>query len=220
MPLEPARFGMSFVCYIPHPLLTLSSRIDLRPALTANETPTSPTTDEATFSPPLERGTRRQSAIWDILNPNRMEEASAQERIAALRHVREQRSPGEELEARRRRRLTLRLQDVFHIRTRALDRNASSSEMSMTAAAGATPATAVSVERIPESQQESTAVTPTASVANMGSGGQLDPVGETTTEQDRIGSAEPITTVAEDTTPDATKPAPTNGKERETSSTS
>jgi hypothetical protein len=210
-----------FACCILCFLLMASSRIDLRPALTANETPASPAANETTFPPPLDRQTRRQSAIWDILNPNRMEEASAQERIAALRHVREQRTPSEELEARRRRRLTLRLQDVFHIRTRALDRNAPSSEMSMTsAAAGAAPAAAVSAERVPESQQESTAGTPTASIANLGSGGQLDTVGEVTAEPDRIGSAIPMATVAEDTTPEPTKTASSNGKERETSSTS
>jgi hypothetical protein len=163
---------------------------------------------------------RRQSGIWDILNPNRMEEATPQERIAALRRVREQRSPGEELEARRRRRLTLRLQDVFHIRTRALDRNASSSEMSMTGAVGAPPAAAVSVERIPESQQESSVGTPTASQANLSSAGQLDSVGEITTEQERIGSTGPTTTEAVVTKPEVTKTASTNGKEKETSSSS
>jgi hypothetical protein len=50
-----------------------------------------------------------------------MREATAQERLEALRRVREEQarraSPAEEAEARRRRRLTARLHDAFRIRT-------------------------------------------------------------------------------------------------------
>jgi hypothetical protein len=67
---------------------------------------------------PVRRSSRRGSSIIadirDILNPRTMREASTQERIAALRVVREH---GAEEDARRRRRLTTKLQDVFSVRT-------------------------------------------------------------------------------------------------------
>jgi len=88
--------------------------------------------DSTVFPPPLESGeaselapnnrsSRRVSGFWEILNPRRMEEASPQERIAALRRVHEQRratNASEELETRRRRRLTARLGERFGISTR------------------------------------------------------------------------------------------------------
>src|ERR1700761_3279053 len=105
-----------------------NSRIDLRPATSrSNAAEPSPAEPDATFLPPLEQSTdqvnrrasRRQSLIWDLLNPRLMRDASPQERIAALRRVREERraSQTEEAEARRLRRLTTRLHDVFSIRT-------------------------------------------------------------------------------------------------------
>ncbi|KAF2396087.1 hypothetical protein EJ06DRAFT_585351 [Trichodelitschia bisporula] len=93
-------------------------RIDLRPS--------SPTSSPTALPPPLDdvehnSRTRRLSGLLDnILNPRHMQEASPAERIAALRTLREQRrgTPEQEAEARRRRRLTIRLQDTFRIRTR------------------------------------------------------------------------------------------------------
>lgn len=61
------------------------------------------------------------SGFWEVLNPRRMEHATPEERIEALRRVREQRGSNatEELETRRRRRLTARLGETFGVRTRA-----------------------------------------------------------------------------------------------------
>jgi hypothetical protein len=115
------------------------SRIDLRP--TTSRTSDNLSVSEAassrrpSFAPPLDsehsdsttaagpaasRASRRFSAFLDTLNPRRMEHASPQERIAALRQLREARraAPEEEMETRRRRRLTARLHDTFHVRTR------------------------------------------------------------------------------------------------------
>jgi hypothetical protein len=68
------------------------------------------------------RSSRRLSGFWDILNPGRMQEASPQERVAALRRVQEQGSgsnSSEDPENRRRRRLSTRLGERFGISTRA-----------------------------------------------------------------------------------------------------
>jgi hypothetical protein len=108
-------------------------RVDLRPT-PHPEDPSSATEPHNTsvssgdLPPPIEvadlhhpgrRTSRRGSAFFisdirDILNPRAMRDASAQERIAALRSVRDR---GTEEDARRRRRLTGRLQDVFSVRT-------------------------------------------------------------------------------------------------------
>ncbi|KAF2672607.1 hypothetical protein BT63DRAFT_450633 [Microthyrium microscopicum] len=102
-------------------------RIDLRPESEQARDPVNRTATEADiFPPPIDpveaanrRSSRRQSMMWDLINPSRMRDATPQERIEALRRVREQRrtSPTEEADARRRRRLTARLHDVFSIRT-------------------------------------------------------------------------------------------------------
>ncbi|KAF2432819.1 hypothetical protein EJ08DRAFT_658813 [Tothia fuscella] len=103
-------------------------RIDLRPDAAQN--PESPTTDSNTLPPPLEggelatdrRASRRFSGFLDVLNPRRMAQASPEERLEALRNVQQQRAagsnPAEEMETRRRRRLTARLGETFGIRTR------------------------------------------------------------------------------------------------------
>jgi hypothetical protein len=69
--------------------------------------------------PAARRMSRRQSLVMGLLNPRAMRDATTQQRIAALRQVRQERqaTPAEDAEARSRRRLTLRLQDVFSIRT-------------------------------------------------------------------------------------------------------
>ena len=113
-----------------------ASRIDLRPTTSNSATADVPATTASGSSiqlpPPLEgddpapaaarRSSRRHSIpIWDLLNPRAMREATEQERLQALRLVREEQrartSPAEEAEARRRRRLTARLHDVFRIHT-------------------------------------------------------------------------------------------------------
>jgi hypothetical protein len=112
-------------------LLTKHSRIDLRPAdaveAAAGSRRNSTSSRELELPPPIEapsdmpangrRASRRMSLmhdIRDVLNPRAMRDASAQERIAALRSVRVQ---GDDDDVRRRRRLTARLQDVFSVRT-------------------------------------------------------------------------------------------------------
>jgi hypothetical protein len=189
-------------------------RIDLRPAATRDET------SEPQFPPPLDpdvvamrRTSRRasglQSGMWDLLNPVRMADATAQERLDALRHVREYRrtTPAEEAEARRRRRLTARLQDVFHIRTKARGVSsdedipegtatvaASSSSAAPAAAAAAAPRTrtssssptAISVERIPESE-ESVVLSPVAEVSGSAVGREpVSPVSPTETPTEKV----------------------------------
>ena len=115
--------------------LTFPSRIDLRPP-GERDADARPSAD-GTLPPPLDaegaeasglavphnqRASRRLSGfITDILNPSRMQSASREERIAALRRLREHRnqSVAEEAETRRRRRLTARLGETFGVRTRA-----------------------------------------------------------------------------------------------------
>jgi hypothetical protein len=148
-------------------MLTPLSRVDLRPAPTrANTAETgAPTADG--LPPPLEESTdptarrmsRRQSIMVSLLNPRVMSNATAQERLAALRQVRQQRNaaPAEEMEARRRRRLTIRLQDVFSIRTTRNRPNsiAEASPTSPTSPISPLPHT-TSVEAIPEAQEPET----------------------------------------------------------------
>jgi len=91
-----------------------------------------------------------------------MRDASAQERIAALRRVREERrlSNAEETEARRRRRLTARFHDVFHIRTTgtATSQPEGIPETNSTGVVCATDGFGLSpIERIPEIPSSDTA---------------------------------------------------------------
>jgi len=115
-------------------------RIDLRP-ITSDDASIEDAERTGSFAPPLappssspstdnihdqsfealQRASRRVSGLARaMLNPRRMENASTQERIAALRRLRErQRESGEtEQEARRRRRLTAVLSERFSVRTR------------------------------------------------------------------------------------------------------
>jgi len=90
----------------------------------------------SSFAPPLEeasddrRRSRRISAFLDALNPRRMQDAPVEERIAALRRLREARAaanPEDEAETHRRRRLTARLGSVFGVRTGPAASNAEGS---------------------------------------------------------------------------------------------
>lgn len=114
VPVRYGKFSGSDIC---DTILTGASRIDLRPEAARSET-------GSDLPPPLEdmadrRSSRRQSIIWEFLNPRLMRDATPQQRIAALRRVQEERrtTPAEEAEARRRRRMSTRLQDVFSVRT-------------------------------------------------------------------------------------------------------
>jgi hypothetical protein len=111
------------------------SRIDLRPA-DQRDNEARPSVEGA-LPPPLDaegaaasglavpqdrRASRRLSGfITDFLNPSRMQTASREERIAALRQLRAHRNQNgtDEAETRRRRRLTGRLGETLNIRTRA-----------------------------------------------------------------------------------------------------
>jgi len=102
-------------------------RVDLRPQASRSEPAENGISGAEDLPPPLSestdpsarRGSRRQSLIMSILNPRAMRDATPQQRLAALRQVRQERqsTPAEDAEARSRRRLTLRLQDVFSIHT-------------------------------------------------------------------------------------------------------
>lgn len=129
--------------------LTPSSRIDLRPkeGTDANNT-LSPNSSQ--LPPPLEpeaataenRTSRRFSGFLnEWLNPQRMEEASREQRIAALRRFTEQRrqSTTEEGESRRVRRLTARLGETFGVRTRARGASPPASSSSASASASSPP---------------------------------------------------------------------------------
>ncbi|KAE9961392.1 hypothetical protein BLS_002239 [Venturia inaequalis] len=101
-------------------------RIDLRPvtSIDAVSSPPDhlpPPLEMDGSGPPSNRASRRMSGLWEVLNPRRMAHATPEERIAALRRLREQnqRNSVEELETRRRRRLTARLGETFGVRTRA-----------------------------------------------------------------------------------------------------
>jgi hypothetical protein len=93
-----------------------------------------------------------------------MRDATPQERIIALRRVREERrsTPSEEAEARRRRRLTGRFQDVFSIRTTRDRERERSPGLGETAASSATPRGA-NVQAIPESNEPTSPTLPSAS---------------------------------------------------------
>ncbi|KAL4910355.1 hypothetical protein BDW74DRAFT_144938 [Aspergillus multicolor] len=109
-------------------------RIDLNPPKTEEETENqegearAEGQDEATTSQPVEETPthrhRLSSYLTSTLNARRMRDASVEERLAALRSVREEANRdaanGDEIEQRRRRnRLTARFRERFRIRTRA-----------------------------------------------------------------------------------------------------
>lgn len=102
------------------------SRIDLRPVTSIDSVPVPtdnlpPPLEVDGSGPPSNRASRRMSGLWEVLNPRRMAHATPEERIAALRRLREQngRNIVEDQETRRRRRLTARLGETFGVRTRA-----------------------------------------------------------------------------------------------------
>jgi hypothetical protein len=133
-----------------------------------------------------------------------MRDATPQERIAALRRVQEERrsTPTEEAEARRRRRLTARLHDVFSIHTtRDRERSPGSSqgEASHTTPRGG------SVEAIPESQAENEFLSSTTSPAE--STAQIEAMQESTPAAQESSSAVPAH-AAEAVEPQAGDPSP------------
>jgi hypothetical protein len=118
-----------------------ASRHDLRPAKTATSEPTAPTAEGTELPPPLavnegsENGveataegddasaSHSRRRISRILDSHRLRHAPPDERIAALRRLREQTQRDGELaeeveEPGRRARLSSRLRDTFRIRTR------------------------------------------------------------------------------------------------------
>lgn len=107
-----------------------SSRIDLNPAQPEGENENqegennTETQQEGTAEPAAEeahhRHRRLTSYLHGTLNARRMREATVEERLAALRSVREENrnSIENEEERQRRGRLTSRLRDRFRIRTR------------------------------------------------------------------------------------------------------
>jgi hypothetical protein len=187
------------------------SRIDLRPATTRSvvaEAGPADTEAEAdgAFLPPLDqpveqtgrRSSRRQSLIWDLLNPRLMRDASPQERIAALRRLREERraSQAEEAEARRIRRLTARLHDVFHIRTTRNRQLGLDGETS--------PHTG-SVEAIPGSQAEHES--PNEAIPQSGSG-NIETIHESQDEHENSSAAVPAPNRSTETIPEQASPSP------------
>jgi hypothetical protein len=116
-------------------LTVLTSRVDLRP--TTSRSSADGNEDADTLAPPLqpeaETSHRRRSMLRDILSLRSRPDASAEERISALRRLREQRrnlsgdvagsssenGSSENVAAQRRsRRISVRLSDVFSSRTR------------------------------------------------------------------------------------------------------
>jgi hypothetical protein len=122
-------------------LLMMLSRVDLRP-VSSHDTSTAPEADEIASTPVADASHRRRSAFRDILSLRHRPNASAEERIIALRRLREQRgNPGGDViesqpsssgtdEAtnprdRNSRRMSARLSDVFTGRSRRDRREAS-----------------------------------------------------------------------------------------------
>ena len=151
----------------------------MRPTATnSSSSPNSPTSSEqppnsrgdGDLAPPLaeldgRRASRRFSNLFGVLDRRRLAEAEPQERLAALRELREQqRAHGETAEdaaeRRRRHRLTARLQDVFSVRTTGVGNTTESSTAAPTAPAAASQAQGTSTETSP-----SGGLTPAASSA-------------------------------------------------------
>jgi hypothetical protein len=83
-----------------------------------------PTPEPATEETPTHRHRRISNYLHGTLNARRMRDASVEERLAALRSVREeanreQQDETDEQQQRRRHRLTARFRERFRIRTRA-----------------------------------------------------------------------------------------------------
>ncbi|KAF2473266.1 uncharacterized protein BDR25DRAFT_302228 [Lindgomyces ingoldianus] len=115
-------------------------RVDLRPTTSRTST-TDDDNDPELLAPPLqpeaEASNRRRSALRDILSLRSRPNASAEERISALRRLREQRrnqsredasgsmngSTDDVTAVRRSRRISTRLHDVFSVRTRRSDQD-------------------------------------------------------------------------------------------------
>lgn len=109
----------------------MSSRIDLNPSkeegqdAQETENPAEPQEPEPEAAQP--RQPRRLTGyLQSTLNARRMRDATVEERLAALRSVREEAhresvEGNEEAEERRRTRLSTRLRDRFRIRTRPHD---------------------------------------------------------------------------------------------------
>ncbi|KAF2660536.1 hypothetical protein K491DRAFT_62360 [Lophiostoma macrostomum CBS 122681] len=110
-------------------------RVDLRPTTSRSSAEEDGEQDPNLLAPPLQPETdishRRRSALRDILYFRSRPDASSEERISALRRLREQRrnhsgdvagsanaSEEDVAAARRSRRISVRLSDVFHSRTR------------------------------------------------------------------------------------------------------
>jgi hypothetical protein len=116
-------------------LLILCSRVDLRP-VNSHDSSASQNQDELAppLNPDVETSHRRRTALRDILSFRQLPNASAEERIGALRRLRDQRrnqsgdlpdesgNPSVENVAnardRRSRRISTRLSDVFVARAR------------------------------------------------------------------------------------------------------
>lgn len=111
----------------------MSSRIDLNPSkgegqdAQETESPAEPQEQAAEPEAAQPRQPRRLTGyLQSTLNARRMRDATVEERLAALRSVREEAhresvEGNEEAEERRRTRLSTRLRDRFRIRTRPHD---------------------------------------------------------------------------------------------------
>ena len=111
-------------------LLTSASRIDLNPSkeegqdAQETENPAEPQEPAAEREAAQHRQPRRLTGyLQSTLNARRMRDATVEERLEALRNVREEAhresvEGNEEAEERRRTRLSTRLRDRFRIRTR------------------------------------------------------------------------------------------------------
>ncbi|KAF2191356.1 hypothetical protein K469DRAFT_656174 [Zopfia rhizophila CBS 207.26] len=133
-------------------------RVDLRPTTsrtTAGEDEQDPDSLAPPLQPEAEASTRRRSALRDILSLRSHPNASAEERISALRRLREQHrnqsgdvsganlsvngSSDDVANVRRSRRISARLHDVFNVRTR---RNGSNGQEGQTGPAEASSSSA------------------------------------------------------------------------------
>ena len=119
-------------------LTCITSRVDLRPTTSHTSAGDDDEQDPSSLAPPLQpeqdMSHRRRSAFRDILSMRSRPDASSEERISALRRLREQRrnhsgdvagsanASEEDVAAQRRsRRISVRLSDVFHSRSRRRD---------------------------------------------------------------------------------------------------
>lgn len=134
------RYGKFYPAVVPRARLIRPSRVDLRP-VTTNTSTESPE-DPDLLAPPLQSSEdishRRRSALRDILSFRSRPNASADERISALRRLREQRrnqsgdvasgsanASTDDVANRRSKRMSVRLSDVFSGRRRGAGRDES-----------------------------------------------------------------------------------------------